>query len=120
MFISINGGEYEIYRSPLAEGFVAARTVPGLLGKTFKLNLNHVQRIHMDTFTREDLELKPDTEEWSEIVGFKYISFYIPSIVENAADPSNPLDDSFTLYFGENAMGEYNRLRRLIDENTCS
>ena len=49
--------------------------------------------------------------DWAEIVGFKYVSFYIGD--------SSDISNSFTLYFGKESMGEYNRIKRIIEENTA-
>jgi hypothetical protein len=50
-----------------------------------------------------------DHPSWSEIVGINYIAFYIPN---------GESDSSFTLFFEDCAMGEYQRIKRIIDEKT--
>ena len=112
MFIELQGKD-GIYKTGLCVGNTAGLTSYSRFQSGAHLNLMVVHKVYFGKLSEEDIKFSVkivgDHPSWSEIVGINYIAFYIPN---------GESDSSFTLFFEDCAMGEYQRIKRIIDEKT--
>ena len=105
MFIEIKSG-FEIFYTPHCEGHTFDLTYPKQVDTPFLLNLSHVQQVYFGKLQPLEVDIRKE-KSWVELNGTNYIGFYIPS--ESGGD-------SFSLFFKDSSMGEFQRIKRLVEE----
>ncbi len=115
MFVEIKHTEgKDIFRAPTCVGNCCHHVGYSPLLNSFILNLMQVKEVYFGKFEKTDLDAVTSrssiNEEWLKMIGSHYIGFYAPE--------ENSFGESFTLFFKGGGMSEYQRIKRIIDENT--
>lgn len=105
MFLEIKS-DLDIFYAPHCEGHTLDLTYPKQVSNSFLLNLNHVQQVYFGRLQPIELSVRKE-QAWMDLNGTNYIGFYIPSGLGS---------DSFSLFFKDGAIGEFQRIKRLIEE----
>ncbi|WP_041277942.1 hypothetical protein [Desulfotalea psychrophila] len=114
MFIDIKANE-GIFKTGSCIGNTAGLESYHSLRADFKFNLQHAREVYFGKFEQnrlpEVINLMGDHLPWEDMVGNNYIAFDCKDSDENNSY-------SFTLFFSYEAMDQYNRIKKIVDEQT--
>ena len=114
MFIEVN--EHEgVFKTETCLATTYGVTPYSEVSSSYKLNLDHVQEVRFGKVEKgvidQEIKLLGDHAPWREMLNSQYISFKCVSEEEGESN-------DFSLIFKKEGMGEYQRIKRIIESQS--